>query len=222
MAFLESLGESISHAGSAITQRANDFTLQNQLKHSIEQCQQRIDSDYRTLGTMIYMERKHMSQEPMNYDQVIRDIDDTTVYMNGQIAQYDQLRGIVRCPNCGAETAVGTLYCTNCGAPIAAAQQGMGPQSQYAGQPYDQQPAGQPYMQQPEDQPQVPFTEQPAEPYAQQSEEQPQSQPADQAAGQPAADAQNICPNCGKPYKPGTRFCTRCGANLTAMENEQR
>ncbi|MDD5859956.1 MAG: zinc-ribbon domain-containing protein [Eubacteriales bacterium] len=262
MAFLESLGESISHAGSAISQRANDFTLQNQLKHSIEQCQQRIDSDYRTLGTMVYMERKQMSQEPMNYDQVIRDIDDTTVYMNGQIAQYDQLRGVVRCPNCGAEVAVGTPYCMRCGAPIAAAQQGMGPQ--YAGQPYAQQPVdqpqGQPYMQQPMDQTQgqsyeqqpvdqpqgQPYEQQPmdqqqdqpqpegqtqpvnqpAEPYAQQPMEQAQDQPADQPQDQPSADpvsdAQNICPSCGKPYKPGTRFCTRCGASLVRTENEQK
>ena len=208
MAFLESLGESISHAGNAISQRANDFTLQSQLKHSIEQCQQRIDNDYHTLGTMVYMERKHLSQESMNYDQVIRDIDDTTTYMNGQIAQYDQLRGVVRCPNCGAEVAVGTPYCMCCGAPIAAAQQNMG--SQYAGQSYMQQPGGQPQE----------------HPYMQPSEPPAQSQPMEQPQVHPSADltsgAQTICPNCGRPYKPGTRFCICCGADLTGTESRQR
>ena len=36
-----------------------------------------------------------------------------------------------------------------------------------------------------------------------------------QAAPQAAAKKTGVCPKCGRPYKPGARFCTACGTRLT-------
>ncbi len=64
---------------------------------------------------------------------------------------------------------------------------------------------------------QPPAYQQSAQPYAGTGAPPAPQQPA--APAQPAAQQKEICPNCGHPLPPGSRFCPNCGAKINRCPN---
>lgn len=156
----------------------------------------------------------------------------------------EDLKGLVRCPACGAAMEPESLFCTNCGAqmprpqpqtapntPSFCAHCGakLHPESKFCtscGTPVPPQQAPAPTpgpIPAPGPAPAHEPAPAPGPAPAPEPTPVPGPAPAHEPAPAPeptpvpeptAAPSQRLCPNCGKPAPEGTRFCTKCGTKL--------
>ena len=119
------------------------------------------------------------------------------------------------CPSCGKPVKPGLKFCTACGTKIDAtknekpAVKPAAPEKPAA--EAAEQPAPKQEKKAKELPPQVPVIG-----VAQDSAPAPAAAPAPvpEHKPQPTPVAGNVCPKCGKPVKPGMKFCTNCGAKM--------
>lgn len=140
MAFFEQLGKKISSAGQGVAQQTKNFADVSKLNSAISEKERQVAQLYTQIGSQYYDRHK---------DDASSEFADLSNAITKLIAEIEQCRenikiikGVIKCPNCGAEIPSGTLFCTSCGTRIVQAAQ---PSQQVAPQPNVQQP----YVQQP-------------------------------------------------------------------------
>lgn len=192
MAFFEELGRRVSDFGQGVATKTKNFSDVSKLNGAIADLERQIANAYAGIGKAYYEAHK----DDPNAEQR-----EGIAYINSameQIRQYQEqvkvIRGIVKCPHCGADVSATAPFCSSCGkstgfagakivCPVCGAQ--MAPGTAFCtacGNRLPQQ-AAQPANAQPPVQPQQP----PAERY---------------------------CPNCHAKLAPGDTFCTNCGAGV--------
>ena len=193
MAFFEELGRRVSDFGQGVATKTKNFSDVSKLNSAIADLERQIANAYAGIGKAYYEAHK----DDPNAEQR-----EGIAYINSameQIHQYQEqvkvIRGIVKCPHCGADVSATAPFCSSCGkstgfagakivCPVCGAQ--MAPGTAFCtacGNRLPQQAAAQPANAQPPVQPQQP----PAERY---------------------------CPNCHAKLAPGDTFCTNCGAGV--------
>ena len=191
MAFFEQLGKKITDAGQGISQSTKNMAEISRLNSAISENRKHIAGYTAAIGESYYKRHKDDpdNEEPERINNLNR--------LYAEIAQYEdrikQLRGIGKCPNCGADVPNGAAFCNACGTRIA-----QPAQAQAAGVcPNCHAPVA----------PGNRFctscgTMIPASPAGDESEK---AEPEQTAP---------TCPGCGAPVDADSKFCTNCGAKL--------
>lgn len=118
MAFLESLGSKVSEAGNKIAETARNNSQISQLQNAVAQYQLQMDDAFKMLGSLTYNKIKDPESPEPDYQQYVAEIDRLNEQMNQAINNLDAVRGVTRCPNCGAEVPFGSTFCGHCGIKI--------------------------------------------------------------------------------------------------------
>lgn len=116
MAFFEQLGKKISDAGQGATQQAKNFAEVTRLNSAISEKEKRISQIYAEIGQMYHGKHKHdpMAEGIERINEINR--------LNAEILQcreeIKQIKGVTKCPNCGADVPLNAAFCNACGTKI--------------------------------------------------------------------------------------------------------
>jgi len=220
MAFFDDLGKKLSQAGQSVAQKTKDFTEVSKLNSAISDEEKKISNICVQLGREYYA--KHVSDYEAPFEPYVLGIKDAEDKIAAYRQQIQNIRGVVRCENCGAELAPNVPFCSGCGAPApvkapAVAEPGMVLCSACR----NAVPVGIKFC------PSCGASMSPAEPVTPAPIEAIQPMPANQqpvqdnaSASYPTGDAvyapasSGACASCGAELQPGLEFCTNCGTKI--------
>ena len=113
---MEQLGKRLTDAGQSVAQQSKNFADVTQLNSSISDKEKKISQLYLNLGQLYYEGHK----EDLSAEH--REILDLINTLYTEIAQHrekiKQIKGVVKCPHCGADVPLNASFCNACGAEI--------------------------------------------------------------------------------------------------------
>lgn len=113
MSFLDNIGSKASAAGQAAAEKARNFAEVNRLNGVISDHEKRISRLYFELGQSYY--ERHKGDPEAEELERIAAITDTNEKIAVCREQIKTLKGVEKCPNCGADVQNGSQFCNNCG-----------------------------------------------------------------------------------------------------------
>lgn len=191
MAFWDHISQKASETTGKAVQKAKDLSDVARLNAAISEEENKIRELYYQIGKL-YSAMHMQDAEPAFADLVaaVAEANNKIVCCKQQILD---IKGVISCPRCGAEVAVGSAFCSACGSPIAGnrtpEQEGM-VHCEHCGALIKKG---------------VRFCTQCGNPVTQTA-----------AETLPAAEAKElkICPNCGAELESDAAFCTECGTKM--------
>lgn len=191
MAFFDNIGKKISDLGQGAMTKTRDLADSARTSAAISDEERKINSYYSQLGRLYYA--KCAGSADGEFLNIVNMIKDSNRRIEELRAENRARKGLVKCPQCGAENAVDSLFCCACGnrmefhaaTPSGGAENVSGEKA-----------AGQDIVS---------------------DEKQPDNEPAaDETIQEVAAEAnevpvQRVCSSCGAPLNEGAVFCGSCG-----------
>lgn len=113
MAFFENLGKKISDASQGAAQQAKNFSGVTKLNGSISEKEKKISQLYLTIGKAYYSQ--HKDDPAAEEAEKIEEIKTLTAEIEKCRDEINKIKGITKCPNCGAEVSIGAAFCSICG-----------------------------------------------------------------------------------------------------------
>ena len=127
MAFWDHISQKASETTGKAVQKAKDLSDVARLNAAISEEENKIRELYYQIGKL-YSAMHMQDAEPAFADLVaaVAEANNKIVCCKQQILD---IKGVISCPRCGAEVAVGSAFCSACGSPIAGSrtpeQEGM-------------------------------------------------------------------------------------------------
>jgi len=122
MAFFDDVGKKIAQTSQGAAQKAKSMAEIVKLNGQISDEEKHISNAFYQIGKTYY---ENFGTEPDQlFAQLIAGINDSNTKIAIYSEQVSQLKGIVRCPNCGAEVPYGVLFCSSCGVQMNTAPAG--------------------------------------------------------------------------------------------------
>ena len=236
MAFFDEMDRKLSQFGQSVSNKSREVSEGMRLSSAIKAEEEKQNNLYREVGKYYFENCAANAEGQLKVlcDQIVASMELTSQYKQ----QQNVLKGMVSCPNCGAQISANSGFCNVCGSKIEkqvspAPQPGAGkicPKCQktveadalfctFCGNQFEAQPAAPAY-----EEPAAPAYEEPAtqayeEPAAPVYEE-----PAAPVYEEPAAPAYEevhipevtvpTCVKCGAVLEEGQKFCTVCGTKV--------
>lgn len=116
MAFFNDLGKKVSQMGQITIQKTKDYADIAKINSGISDEEKRIENLYKQIGKQ-YVETHKTDFEP-EYAEMIGQLEEARVRIEELKNQIQSIKGVVRCPNCGAEVVNNSLFCSSCGTKI--------------------------------------------------------------------------------------------------------
>ncbi len=113
MAFFENLGKKISDAGQGAAQQAKNFSEVTKLNGSISEKEKKISQLYLAIGEAYFAQ--HKDDPAAEEAEKIEDMKTLKVEIEKCRDESNKIKGITKCPNCGAEVSIGAVFCSTCG-----------------------------------------------------------------------------------------------------------
>lgn len=113
MSFFDNIGSKASAAGQAAAEKARNFAEVNRLNGVISDHEKRISRLYFEIGQSYY--ERHKGDPEAEELERIAAITDTNEKIAVCREQIKTLKGVEKCPNCGADVQNGSQFCNNCG-----------------------------------------------------------------------------------------------------------
>lgn len=116
MSFFEDFGKKISSASQEAIAKTKDFADVAKLKSSVSEEENKINAAFAEIGKMYFETHSDDFEECFEtYFTRIRE-------SQGKIKEYEKqivdIKGVVNCPNCGAEVPKDAAFCATCGSAI--------------------------------------------------------------------------------------------------------
>lgn len=122
MAFWDNLGQKASETTAKAVQKAKDLSDIAKLNSIISDEESKINNNYLQIGKL------YVAMHPQDGEENLRGIVDAINESNRKIQECRQkiqdIKKIVKCPQCGAEVPVGVAFCSACGTAMPKAQPG--------------------------------------------------------------------------------------------------
>ncbi len=116
MDFFEQLGKKISDVSQSAVQKTKDFADTTQLNSAISDKEKKISGLCLSLGKAYYED--HKAETDSKYGDLIKQINDLYAEISENKEKIKQIKGVVKCPKCGAELPLDASFCNACGAKI--------------------------------------------------------------------------------------------------------
>ena len=113
MAFFEQLGKRITDAGQGAAQQAKNFADVTRLNSAISDKEKKIAQLYQNIGQVYY--ERHGSDPAPEHQQAVEEIKGLFAEIAQNQEEIKQIKGIVKCPNCGADVPLQAAFCNACG-----------------------------------------------------------------------------------------------------------
>lgn len=118
MGFLDDISNTISDFSQGAIQKGKDFADVAKYNSMISDEQKKIRETYAQIGRIYYEQFRNAPAEQL------RSYIEQVNASNAKLAEYHQkvkeLKGVTKCPSCGAEVANGAQFCPGCGLNVAA------------------------------------------------------------------------------------------------------
>ena len=113
MAFLDNLSKKISNAGQTAMQKTKDITDIAKINNAISEEEKKINNNYYQIGKA-YVSLHAADSEPQLAG-LVAAIKDSEQKISNYRQQIQDIKGIVRCENCGSEVSINVAFCSSCG-----------------------------------------------------------------------------------------------------------
>ena len=212
MAFFDEMDRKLSQFGQSVSNKSREVSEGMRLSSAIKAEEEKQNNLYREVGKYYFENCAANAEGQLKVlcDQIVASMELTSQYKQ----QQNVLKGMVSCPNCGAQISANSGFCNVCGSKIEkqvspAPQPGAGkicPKCQktveadalfctFCGNQFEAQPAAPAY-----EEPAAPAYEEPAA-------------PAYEEVHIPEVTVPT-CVKCGAVLEEGQKFCTVCGTKV--------
>lgn len=197
MTFWNNFSQKASETTAKAVQKAKEMSDIARLNSMISEEEAKINNNYYQLG------KRYVTMHPNDHEEGFAGMIDSIAEAEEKIKNYRQqiqdIKGVVRCSQCGAEVQSGVAFCSSCGAPISKIETPVPDDSircESCGSIVKRgmrfctscgKPISEAYS--------INEADSPAEIHTEE-------------------DTQKICPACGAKMEPDLAFCTECGTKL--------
>lgn len=116
MSFFEEIGRRVTDAGKGVSKQAKNFADTARLNSSVEAEQRLIEQKYAEIGNAYYAAHKDDAEAEFAAQiEAIRQSEQKIAQWKEQILQ---IKGVIKCPSCGADIPYNSQFCGACGAKI--------------------------------------------------------------------------------------------------------
>ena len=220
MAFFDEMDRKLSQFGQSVSNKSREVSEGMRLSSAIKAEEEKQNNLYREVGKYYFENCAANAEGQLKVlcDQIVASMELTSQYKQ----QQNVLKGMVSCPNCGAQISANSGFCNVCGSKIEkqvspAPQPGAGkicPKCQktveadalfctFCGNQFEAQPAAPAY-----EEPTAPAYEEPAAPVYEEP-----AAPAYEEVHIPEVTVPT-CVKCGAVLEEGQKFCTVCGTKV--------
>lgn len=114
MAFWDNFSQKASKTAAKTMQKAKELSEIAKFKSMIFDEEAKIDKAYLEIGKL-YVE-KHAEDGAEEFAELIASIAEAKENLKSYQHQIEDIKGVVRCPKCGAEVSLDDAFCASCGA----------------------------------------------------------------------------------------------------------
>lgn len=199
MAFFDDLGKKISQAGQTAVQKTKEMTEIARINGLISDEEKKVNNGYYQIGKLYFT--IHQNDYESAFGGMVVAICDAEAKIKDYKQQIQEIKGVVRCENCGAEVANNVAFCSACGAPMPKQDQAVSDNSDLVkcdgcGALIDKNmrfctSCGKPTM------------------------DVAKTNNAPEITVQPVTVEVRKCPNCGAEIDEESAFCTECGTKIS-------
>ena len=130
MALFERIGKKLSDAGQEVARQTKNFTDVTRLNSEVSDRNRRITQLYTALG-QVYFEKHKNDPDALEKD-AIEEIKTLFEEISQREEEIKQIKGVVKCPNCGADVSINSVFCSSCGTKMESQQADADKESQSA------------------------------------------------------------------------------------------
>ena len=199
MALWDSISKKASETTAKAIQQAKILSETAKLNGLISDEEAKINSNYLQIGKLYYAVHQQNPEE--GFAPMLIAIAEAERKIQEYRQQIQQIRGVTRCANCGAEVAKGVAFCSTCGAAIAKAEPAAMECYETCTSCGAQVEKG------------MRFCTECGKPMVQAAV----LEPDDAEKIEPAPNIR-VCTNCGTQIEEGMLFCTECGTKYEDQE----
>ena len=116
MAFFDQIGKKITDVGQSVSQSTRNFSDVSRLNSLIGDKKRQIAQLYSKLGETYYLQ--HRDAPHPELASYISEIDTLNAGIANAEEEIKTIKGIMNCPECGAEVVAGAAFCNACGKKI--------------------------------------------------------------------------------------------------------
>lgn len=116
MDVINKLVETLTDTGKGVVQKAKDVAEVSKIHNQISVEESRINAAYISIGKRFYEENAGEVMEA--YIQDFSIITESKAKIQSLKEQLKQLKGVFKCPQCGAEVPASSAFCSSCGAKL--------------------------------------------------------------------------------------------------------
>ena len=113
MAFFEQLGKRLTDAGQNVAQQTKNLADVTQLNSAISDREKKISQLYLNIGQLYYEE--HKGDSTAEHQEIIGEINALYAEIAQKREKIKQIKGVVKCPKCGADVPLNAAFCNACG-----------------------------------------------------------------------------------------------------------
>ncbi len=113
MAFFEQLGKRLTDAGQNVAQQTKNLADVTQLNSAISDREKKISQLYLNIGQLYYEE--HKGDSTAEHQEIIGEINALYAEIAQNREKIKQIKGVVKCPKCGADVPLNAAFCNACG-----------------------------------------------------------------------------------------------------------
>lgn len=117
MAFFEQLGKKLSDAGQGVAQQTKNFAEVTRLSSAISDKEKQITQLYQSIGQAYY--QSHKDDTAAEFQAETDQIKALMKEINQHQEEIKQIKGVVKCPSCGADVPFQAAFCNCCGMKMA-------------------------------------------------------------------------------------------------------
>lgn len=121
MGLFDNLGRKVTDAGQKTIQRTKEMTDIARLNALIAQNEDKISNLYYQIGKLYVA--IHGKEGEKDFVGMVESIAGLEQENSNHKKQIQEIKGVGRCPNCGAEVPQGVAFCSSCGNPISIIQE---------------------------------------------------------------------------------------------------
>lgn len=195
MAFWDNLSQKASETTAKAMQKAKEMSDIARLNSMISEEETKINNNYYQIGKLYVTMHPHDYEE--DFAGMVASLAESEEKIKNYRQQIQDIKGVVRCPKCGAEVQSGVAFCSACGSPMPKVQpvntddlircENCGAMIKKG----------------------VRFCTSCGKPMVQMAAPEPAGEPATESKPQ-----DKVCPNCGAKIEGDVAFCTECGTKL--------
>jgi len=113
MAFLDNLSKKLNMVSQEVASQTTAFAEQTRINAKISDEERQISAYFTQLGKAYFDD--HKNDPNPEYSNIITDIKDAMHRIDIYKADIRRAKGLVKCPQCGADVSVNVPYCSYCG-----------------------------------------------------------------------------------------------------------